>query len=437
MMKIMAVFILFLVSFFIPYSVFAEELSLADLYELALQRSETIKIAEEDLFIARREKDRAFAVLLPTISAFADHTRYNEEKSRATFTVQPEYTTSWGLRLDQSFSLSGRELTAFKIAGKRIVKTDYDISTVKEDYLLSIAEAYYDVLKAKKSVEIANANVKRLTKHRDAAKTRLKVGETTKTVLLRAEAELLSAQADLIKAENALKLSKRVLSKRVGIEGDYRLKEPHTNITNPQTETLQTLIERAFTERAELKSLRLEKKIAKDEVKYTRGLYWPSLSVEGVYSRREDHPSSSFAIKESIYGGLKLDFPFFEGGLRRAEVRQARAKLRQVEYQLSDLKDEIAVEVEDAYLEMLTVRAILEKLEAEREYAEDNYHSVSKQFEYGLADSVDVMDANTLLVTVEKELANARYDYQFTVLRLKHATGTLLKTVLNELSSSK
>jgi len=174
---------------FIPYRLSAEEYSLDDLYRLALKKSETIKIAEEDLYISKREKDRAIAVLLPTLSAFGSHTRYNEEKRAGTFTLQPDYTNSWGLRLDQSVSLSGRELTALKRARKSITKSSFDLNAVKEDYLLSVAYAYYDVLKAKKAAEIADANVQRLTKHRDAAKTRLRVGEITKTAKRKAKSE--------------------------------------------------------------------------------------------------------------------------------------------------------------------------------------------------------------------------------------------------------
>ncbi|HLA50528.1 MAG TPA: TolC family protein, partial [Thermodesulfovibrionia bacterium] len=327
---------------FIPYNISAQEFSLEELYSLALKNSETIKISEEDLYISERDKDRAMAVLFPTLSTFGSHTRYKEEKSGTTFTTQPEYSTSWGLRLDQSLSLSGRELTALKMAKETIVKSSFDLDNVKEGYLLNVASAYYNLLKSKKAAEIAGANVDRLTKHRDAAQTRLKVGEVTKTVLLRAEAELLGAQSEMIRAENNMKFTKTVLARTVGIEGEYdvrenqgtggkerELKELDVIIVNCQLSTVNCLKQTALTERTELKTIELERKIAEDEIKYTRGLYWPTLSVEGVYSRREDHPSSSFAIKENIYGALKLNFPFFEGGLRVAEVSQSRARLRQ------------------------------------------------------------------------------------------------------------
>ena len=115
-----------------------------------------------------------------------------------------------------------------------------------------------------------------------------------------------------------------------------------------------------------------------------------------------------------------------------AEVREAKAKLRQAKLSLADLKNTINVEVENSYLDLITESGILSKLQAEVEYAIDNYNSVSKQFKHGLADSIDVMDANTLLVTAERELANAKYNYQLSILRLKRATGVLLKTVTSE-----
>jgi outer membrane protein len=110
-------------------------------------------------------------------------------------------------------------------------------------------------------------------------------------------------------------------------------------------------------------------------------------------------------------------------------VGEAKAKARQADHGLSDLKQSVGVEVEDAYLNLLTISAVIDRLQAESEYAADNYNSVTKQFQYGLANSIDVIDANTLLLTSERELANARYDYELAILKLKRATGTLLKTV--------
>ena len=412
----------------------AVEYSLNDLYKLALERSERIKISEEDLYIAETNKDKAVSVLLPKLSAFGTYTRYSEDKiSSSGSIIQPDSSTSWGLRLDQSVSLSGREVAAFNISKENIEKSKYDLHSVKEEYLLSVSSAYYEVLKAKKALEITSSNVERLTRHRDASAIRLKVGEVTKTTLLRAEAELAGAQSEEIKARNWLQVTKAVLARIVGIEGDYDLKETLDNSQYAAgSQAVETLKQTAFSERVELKSFEFQKKIGEDQVRYAKGAYWPTLSVEGVYSKKDEDPKSSMLNKESVYGGLKFNFPFFEGGLRMAEVREAEAKKRQIMLAYEDRKKSIGIEVENAYLDLITQKGITEKFEAQAAYAEDNYKAVSKQFEYGIANSLDVMDANTLLVTAQRQLADAKYTYQLSILRLQRATGTLLKTAMSQ-----
>lgn len=415
----------------------AEEYGLEDLYRIALEKAERIKISEEDLFIAERGKDKALSALLPTLSAFGEYKRYSEKKESNTpvgsFITQPEKSSSWGLRLDQSLSLGGREITSLRISKSGIESGRYNLYAAKEDYLLNVSSAYFDVLKAAKAVEIAKANLERLAKHRDASNARLKAGEVTKTVVLRAEAELSGARSDMVKSENSLKLAKAVLARIAGINGEYSIRETMDNSRYAagidDSQSFESFKETALNERAEIKSNGLQKKIAEDQVKYAKASFMPTLSVAGVYLKMDEDPASSFSNTKSVYGTLSLNFPFFEGGLRRAEVREALSKKRQAEFAYEDLKKTINIDVENAFLDVKTQAGILKSLEDQLTFAKDNYNAVSKQFEYGLANSIDVMDANTLLVTSERQLSEAKYNHQLSLLKLKRATGTLLKTV--------
>jgi outer membrane protein len=87
------------------------------------------------------------------------------------------------------------------------------------------------------------------------------------------------------------------------------------------------------------------------------------------------------------------------------------------------MKKEIALEVKAAHLELATQKGILSFLEDQLLFARENYHAVSRQFEVGLADSLDVLDANTLLVSAERKAAAAALRLQFASLRLKKAAG--------------
>jgi outer membrane protein len=52
------------------------------------------------------------------------------------------------------------------------------------------------------------------------------------------------------------------------------------------------------------------------------------------------------------------------------------------------------------------------------------------QYQYGMADIVDMMDANTLLVQSERRISNARYALYQTIYRLFYTQGKLPACVL-------
>ncbi len=425
----------------VPLIALGQEYSLDELFMLSLERSETIKISEEDLSIAELNRKKAVSVFIPTFSAFANHTNYSEEKSSPFGLLQPDYTNQWGVSIEKTFSFSGRELTAYSIAKDNINKGRYSLQAAKERRLLDVAGSYFNLMKSKKAGEIASVNVKRLEKHRNASRTRVEVGDATKTALLRAEAELAGARSELIRADNSMILSRSLLASLAGIEGNIQVKDPQfrdddngtsviSNITgNCAKHVLECLKDIARDKRAEIRSMNIDLSVAEKEVKYNRGSYWPNLTLEGVYMREENEPARSFELDERIYGAVKIDFPFYEGGLRMAEVAEAKAKLRQAEYVVKDATRLIDIEIEEAYLNVISVSSIIDQLKAEVTYATDNFNSVEKQFQYGLADSIDVIDANTLLVTAERELANAQYDYQHAIIKMKHAAGVLLESL--------
>lgn len=412
-----------------PAFLWAEAYSLEDLCRIALVRSERLRAAEENLNIAETGNEKAFSYLLPRLTATGGVTQYTEKKLTGTGSVlQPESASSWGVRADETFSTSGRELTALGIARQNVTKNRYDLDAVREDYLLRyVATAYYNVLMARKSVEIADANLERLTKYRDAAEKRLKVGEVTRTALLRAEGELSGAKSDRLQSQNALELALAVLASNVGISGDYTLRDD--SIVEGDIPLLDVFQKQARASRADLKSLEVQKRIAEDQTKYAKGAFWPTVSISGVYAAADQHPASSNLNRESMYGAAALNFPFFEGGLRKAEVAESKARERQTALYYDDLKKAIEIEVQTGYLDLATQKGTLKFLNDQLAFARENYHAVVRQFEFGLSSSLDVMDANTLLVSAERKVASAEYGYRLALLRIKKAAGTLLATL--------
>jgi outer membrane protein len=408
-----------------PASLLAEEYSLDDLFRTALTRSEKLKAAEENLTISEIGKDKAFSYLLPRMTAAAGYTQYSERKTNGTTLIQPDYGSSWGIRIEETFSLSGRELTALEISKQSVTKSKHDLTAVREDYLLRyVAAAYYNALMARKGLEIADANLDRLIKYRNAAEARLKIGEVTRTVLLRAEGELSGAKSDSLQAKNGLELALAVLANNCGVKDPFTLREVASE--ERETPPLNLLQEQAFAVRADLKSLGVQKQIAADQIKFADGAFWPNLTVFSGYTGVDQSPPVANLNRDSVYAGVALVFPFFEGGLRKAEVQEAKARERQAALSYEDLKKAIEIEVQTAYLDLVTQKGTLQFLNDQMVFARDNYRAVARQFEFGLSSSLDVLDANTLLVSAERRVASALYNYELALLRMKKATGTLL-----------
>ena len=412
---------------FLPVSLYADDYSLDDLYRIALSQSEKLKIAEENVAIADIGTDRARSFLLPRVTAIGGVVQYSQKKfSDSGSVIQPETTSSWGGRIDQTFSLSGREITALGISKQNAIRTRFDLTAIRENYILQfVSAAYYNVLLARKNLEIADANLERLTKYREAAEKRLRIGEVTRTVLLRAEGELSGAKSDQLQAQNGLELAMAVLARNVGIKDAFSLRE--TPLVESDVPPLTSFRDEAFAVRSDLKSLETQKKIAADQIRYAEGAYWPTVSLSGVYAGTDQYPSSGNLVRDSYYAGINLNFLLFEGGLRKADVSEARARERQAALQYEDLKKGIEIEVRTTYLDLVTQKGILKFLNDQWAYASDNYRAVARQFEFGLSNSLDVMDANTLLVSAERKAASAAYNYQYALLAMKKATGTLLQ----------
>ena len=103
--------------------------------------------------------------------------------------------------------------------------------------------------------------MERLTKYREAAKTRLKAGEITKTTVLRAEGELSGALSDQIKARNFYESSRVNLARLVGIERDFQIRE--IPVTERETASLDVLKGKALKNRPDVKSIETQVQICR------------------------------------------------------------------------------------------------------------------------------------------------------------------------------
>lgn len=406
----------------------SEEYDIDDIYRMILRNNQRIMIADEDINQAYLGKDKAISALLPSLTAEGGYTRRPDALfSPSGFLVRSEMERSLQVTIKQPLYTGGKARAGLRITQDGIEKAKQDSFLVRENLFLQAANLYYEALKARRNVAIEEAEVKRLEEHRRSAETRFKVGEVTRTILLRAEAELSGARADLIRVKNQLRQAKESLSLLIGIRGDFDIKEPKSPEAPVGTE--DELIDLAYHERRDLSRSIISQKIAGEEIKAARGGFFPQLSVEASYINRDQDPKGSFLVSNESFAELKLTFPFFSGGSDLANIRSARSRLRQADLEVALLKDEIGVDVRKAYLDLGAITPLISTLKDRVAFAKENYTMVSRQFNSGLATNIDVLDANATLLDAERQLSNASYDRDIAVLRLKKVIGIFLQEI--------
>ena len=420
-------YLLLFTIFILSATVFAEEktITLAEASRLAIAGYESVKLSEEDLYQAEAGIDKAISQILPTITADANYTKYSESATSGGFNVQPDNSSSFSVKLSQPLYSGGKEWSLWRQAKKKTVAGMSGLNAAKEEVVLNVSRIYYSVLKSKKTVEIKDAALKRAVEQRKVAVARFKVGDVTKAIVLRAEADVAGAETELISAKKDLLVAKDKLARFLGISDDFKTAEPDIQPA-PQT-SLDKLVSLSLEKRQDYIRSKIDEDIALEAINYAVGNFLPSLKLEGVYSKRDQEPKTTLFNEDSMYAGITFTYPIFEGGLRRAELNEAKSKRRQTEFKRMSLRKDIELEVREASHNLLSFNSIIESFKRQVLFAEENYNMVFKQFQYGLSTNVDVIDANTTLVLGQSGLANAQYDYQLAILELKKRVGILLE----------
>lgn len=398
--------------------------SLYDLTQLANKQSETIKIAQEDLVIAQQDKARALSVLIPRVTAFGNINEHKDDDVRT-----PD-TTTYGAKVTQSFTLNGKELIAFDVTKKNIEGKEFSLESIRSDYLFEVSRAYYNILSAQRILEIAEADVTRLTTQRDAVKEKLSVGNVTKTDLYRAEAELSKAMTDIVIGTNNVLQNKAALQNLVRIDDDFDLQKEAIPEIAQYKSNLEEIKVYALKNRTEVKEAKKNLEIAEKTIQYKKSDYWPTVSLEAGYNETDyEYDASPKDISrdyDDLYIAGELVFTLYDGGLRRAEIKQAMAEQRKAQNALALQEKRVILESKTSYLEYTAAKSVLLNLQDELKFSEENYNAVEMQYKYGMADIIDMMDANSLLVSAQRRVSDAENIFYIAVLKILYTRGDLV-----------
>ena len=258
---------------------------------------------------------------------------------------------------DLNFIASGTGLTQpltelFKIkAGNDVARADLNASRekareVENDVALKVREIYYNILLVQSKHQAIEAAIRAGEDLQNERVEQVKYGSTLEVDLIESKARLLQAKQELLTTELQLSDLRLKFNDIVGlplktdIALDSNVPAPAENCQREQC------IKLALNSQPEVTEARAEVEKASAGVRAAKREYIPDIEAFARYSHQENVP---FLARNFGTFGVHFGYDLFDGGKKRATLRERDAQLAQAKENLARISDEVEVRVQAAY----------------------------------------------------------------------------------------
>jgi outer membrane protein len=290
-----------------------------------------------------------------------------------------------------------------------------------------ITVGYLDWLSAKRTEGIVNASVSLLDENLRVNDSLNRNGKITQDQVLRAKAELLAVTQQLREAQNGASQAQSYLNFLLNRPLDTALENADVAAdVSATTRALADLRQAALDNRPELAQIESLTRASDAQTRLARADLWPTLSLGadgGIQGEEYQFGRGSNYATVS----LLLNWTFFDGGARRAAVRQANFAARKTATQRDELTQQVQLEVQQSLDRLNTSADSLATADARADAARAAFRIASRKRDEGVISQVEFIDARSSLTGAELNLNVTRFEVLARQAELDYATaaGTL------------
>jgi outer membrane protein TolC len=188
----------------------------------------------------------------------------------------------------------------------------------------------------------------------------------------------------------------------------------------PVQVTLDEILNLSYAQRPELLQLKARQRSLEATVKLAQSSYYPTLSGNASYLYRGNQVENLYW---DLFVGATLNIPLFSGFSSPNQVAEARANLRNLQAQEENLKLNIRLEAEQAFLGLKEADERIRVTEKAVGHAQENFELANGRYQVGVGFPLEVTDAEVLLANARANYIQALYDYKVSEARIEKAMG--------------
>ena len=421
----------------------AWSLDLGQAYQAAAENDASIRASRSAAVATRERLPQARAQQRPNVAL--SMARNHNDLTSQTQNLLGQPVTNQNNYYSGSQTLSVRQPLYRPYVGALVRQAqaqveDADATLERDEQALvtRVAEAYFDALLAGDQLTLVGAQKATYATQLDAARMGFAAGSGTRTDVDEAQARLDLTLAQELEAQQNVEFTRRRLEVLTGqpVNQLAALDVARFVPGAPVPDSLEAWIERAEQASPELASLRAQVESARLEIDKAQAGHKPTLDLVAQWSRtNSDSVTSVNSRYDNKTLGLQLQVPLYAGGQVSSSIRQAVALHERAREMLEAARRDLGVRVHREFRGMTEGVLRVGALEQAVRSADQAVLSNRQSFRAGMRTTLDVLNAEQQKTLALRDLAQARYLYLLSRLRLQSLAGEDRMRIVAEINA--
>jgi outer membrane protein TolC len=406
----------------------AMALSAKQAVDYALLNQATVRTAKLDELIQLAKNKEVSGLALPNISGngayqhnpivqkqLIDASNFSDTVPKGTlvpFSFGLKYNVVGEVKVSQVLfdpsvlvALQARE-TLVQLANRTVQKSEIDVK-------VNVYKAYYNVLSARRALEILSNNITNLEKLLNETREIYKNGLVEKLDVDRLVVQLTNLRTEETKLRNVTEVGLAALKYQMGMA----IQQPITLTDTLSTAEIKSAVAVEgfdYSQRIEYQLLQSQKKAYEYDLKRYKYLGIPTLSLFGTGGASRASDVFNYFNRETWYGyvsyGVNLSVPIFSGFQRRRQVDQAFLQVKKAEVNMENARLGIDLEQSQSASTLKNNILTLEAQESNMQLAQEVYNTTQTKYREGVGSSLEMSNAENDLLTAQNNYFTSLYN---------------------------
>jgi outer membrane protein TolC len=401
---------------------------LEDCLTNGLAKSVAVQNSARDEQIAETRIDQVRADLFPHLGVGGTYRMSDEGIPMFSESGLPvdssEQTTDGGVEATQLLYNGGQVRAALDAARSYRDYRRQGSELARRELVRNIRLAFNELLMVRERLAVEQESHAQLSRFAEQVEQKFAQQTVSRFDLLSARVRLANHRPILIQAQNHVELAKEALRKVAYLPaGDFGVDGAleYEAVSVESTEAIRKGQER----RLEIRQQESYVKLLRAGRRSVESAYWPEIRAFGSYNGSDP---DNYHPEDPGWGwhwaaGVRAQWSWLDGGLRRAKVRENVEELSKAEADLGELMRSIEWEITRACVTMRNAEEALVGAKENVALAEEALQIARSRYDQGLATYLEFMESNVALSASKLVYFAALREHMDATIHLRHACG--------------